>query len=60
MRRHAAVLSAACTLALSFAISVFAQVPAAVSAKIWTDRAPEIEAYLKTAEVVGWKISRSA
>ena len=53
MRRHAAVMSAVCTLAFSFALPVFAQAPAAVSAKIWTDRAPEIEAYLKTAEVVG-------
>ena len=53
MRRHAAVLSAVCTLAFSFAVPLVAQAPAAVSAKIWTDRAPEIEAYLKTAEVVG-------
>ena len=53
MRRRAAVLSAVCTVAFSFAVPLFAQAPAAVSAKIWTDRAPEIEAYLKTAEVVG-------
>ena len=54
MRRHAAVVSAVCAVALSFAVPLFAQAPAAViSAKIWTDRAPEIEAYLKTAEVVG-------
>ena len=53
MRRHAAVMSAVCTLAFSAAVPIFAQAPAAVSAKIWTDRAPEIEAYLKTAEVVG-------
>ena len=54
MRRHAAVVSAVCAVAFSFAVPLFAQAPAAViSAKIWTDRAPEIEAYLKAAEVVG-------
>ena len=53
MRRHAAVVSAVCAVAFSFAVPLFAQAPAAVSAKIWTDRAPEIEAYLKSAEVVG-------
>ena len=54
MRRHAAVVSAVCTVAFSFAVPLFAQAPAAdISAKIWTERAPEIEAYLKTAEVVG-------
>lgn len=31
----------------------FAQAPAAGSAKTWTDRAPQIEDYLRSAEVVG-------
>ncbi len=52
MRRHQTVTPAVYIVALLFAVPAFAQAPAAVSAKIWTDRAQEIEAYLKTAEVL--------
>ena len=37
---------------LASAIVVGLQAPAATNAKTWTDRAPDIEAYLKSAEVV--------
>ena len=49
-RSATACLAAAALVATAVSLA-FAQAPA--NAKIWVDRAPEIESYLKTAEVVG-------
>lgn len=53
MTRQNAQTLTACLVALLVATGSFAQAPPAASAKIWIDRAPEIEAYLKSADVIG-------
>jgi hypothetical protein len=53
MRNRFLLFSTGGLAALVLSTVVAAQAPPAASAKIWVDRAPEIEAYLRSAEVVG-------
>lgn len=52
-RKRVTVASIFCLLAITVvAAGELGQAPAAVSAKIWTDRAQEIEQHLKSAEII--------
>ena len=53
MRNRLLPFSSGCLAAVVLCVAVAAQAPPAASAKIWIDKSAEIEAFLKSAEVVG-------